>query len=74
MGLPENFKPLSVRAYEMGISIDDIYCGTCQYCNDGSCSLWDTPIENVWSSFCGDWTKDEDKLKQFHIEEGKINE
>ena len=59
-----DFKPLSVIATELGVSVDDIYCATCSYNNDATCKNTGTPIMEEWNNFCGRWNSDKDKLEK----------
>ena len=61
-----SFKPISVIATELGVSVDDIYCATCSFNTNTTCTNTDKPIADEWNNFCGCWKGDAIKLDQYH--------
>ena len=45
------FRPISVIASELGVSVDDIYCATCSFNNSSTCEHSGKPITDEWNNF-----------------------
>ena len=61
-----SFKPISVIATELGVSVDDIYCATCSFNKNTNCDNTGKSITDEWNNFCGCWKGDAIKLAQYH--------